>query len=116
MPLLKLQVSVPIPENKRDAILAASSKILSKVTGKPEAYVMVMIEESAGAFMAGKKAAAAFVDVRGIGGLNAKVNAQLSKDLCELCQKELGISPENVYLNFFEVPATNWGWKGSTFG
>lgn len=115
MPLMKLLVCTPVPAEKKEKLLLASSKIIARLTGKPEGYVMVTIEHGVGS-MAGKTAPAVFADVRAIGGLSGKVNAQISEEICDLLRQELDIKPENVYLNFTEVAAQNWGWKGGTFG
>ena len=66
--------------------------------------------------MSGKSGEAAFVDIRGIGGLNGETNRKLSQQVCTLLLDSLGISPDRVYLNFTDVEAGNWGWNGSTFG
>lgn len=115
MPLMKLQVSVPITDDKKDKVLPGMVAAVTKATGKPEAYMMVSVE-TADVRMAGKKEPAAYADVRGIGGFNAKVNAQITKDTCDLLNRELGIKPDNVYVTFTDVAAQNWGWNGSTFG
>ena len=114
MPLLKLQTSVPVPDDKKDSLLAAVSGILAEVTGKPETYVMVTLEGGT-ACMGGVAGPAAFADVRGIGGLDGNVNAEISKRICHLLKDELGIEGDRVYLNFTDVPAQNWGWNGGTF-
>lgn len=115
MPLIKLQTSAPIPEDRRNDILSAMSRSLADTTGKPEQYCMAILE-SGTILMAGKPARAAYADVRGIGGLTPPVNKALSKALCGLLKKELQIEPGNVYITFTDVPATNWGCNGSTFG
>ena len=115
MPLVKMQTSVSIAEEKRNEILLAASHIVAEATGKPEMYVMVTIEE--GVFlMGGKSGPAAFVDVRGIGGLTPEVNKRLSESLCSLLKEKLSIEPERVYVNFTDVSPTNWGWNSGTFG
>lgn len=116
MPLLKMQLSKPVPAEKQAALLAAASKTMAAVTGKPEVYVMVTLDQ--GAFsMSGKPAPeAAFLDVRAVGGLTPEVNRKLSKALCDLLQKELGIPSDCVFISCIDVPATNWGWKGQTLG
>jgi phenylpyruvate tautomerase PptA (4-oxalocrotonate tautomerase family) len=114
MPLLKVQTSVSIPVDKKKPILAEASRILSEVTGKPERYVMVTLEE--GAFlMGGTPGPAAFLDVRGIGGLTKSVNAELSKRFGEFLKRELNIEPLRVYLTFTDVAAQDWGWNSGTF-
>jgi len=115
MPLLKLETTVVIPEDKRSALLASLSKIVTESTGKPEQYVMVTVTQNA-ILMSGKPDSAAFVDVRGIGGLNAGVNQRMTQQICQLLSDTLGIAPDRTYLNFTEVPAENWGWNGDTFG
>ncbi len=115
MPLLKLETTVVVTDDMRKALLPALSKILADTTGKPEDYVMVTVTPSA-MLMSGKTGDAAFVDVRGIGGLNGDVNRRLSQKVCRLLQESLGVSPDRIYLNFTELAATNWGWKGNTFG
>jgi phenylpyruvate tautomerase PptA (4-oxalocrotonate tautomerase family) len=66
--------------------------------------------------MSGKPGDAAFVDVRSIGGLGGDVPANLSRKICALLAESLAIAPNRIYLNFTEVEASNWGWKGDTFG
>jgi phenylpyruvate tautomerase PptA (4-oxalocrotonate tautomerase family) len=114
MPLLKLETSVALPEDKRDTLLAALSKAVAGVTGKPEQYVMVTASQAA-FLMSGKPGAAAFVDIRGIGGLTGSVNRKLSSEVCKLLGEVLGIPAQRVYLNFTELEAGNWGWNGNTF-
>jgi phenylpyruvate tautomerase len=115
MPLLKLETTVPMPEEKGKLLLAALSKAVAGATGKPEQYVMITVSHSA-ILMSGKAGDAAFVDVRGIGGLKGETNRQLSQQICKLLRDSLGIASDRVYLNFTDVEAGNWGWNGSTFG
>ncbi len=113
--MLKLETTVPLSEEKGKPLLAALSKVMASVIGKPEQYVMVTVTQSA-MLMSGKAGDAAFVDIRGIGGLNGETNRKLSQQICKLLKDSLGIAPDRVYLNFTDVEAGNWGWNGSTFG
>ncbi len=115
MPLLKLETTVALAENKRQALLTSLSKTLAEVTGKPEQYVMVTASQVA-MQMAGKPGDAAFVDIRGIGGLSGDVNRRLSQKVCRLLSESLGVPQSRIYLNFTEIEASNWGWQGNTFG
>jgi len=115
MPLLKLETTVVVPEDKRKGLLTSLSKAAAGTIGKPEQYVMVTLSQAA-MVMSGKPGDAAFVDIRGIGGLSGDVNRKLSQQVCKLLTDSLGISPDRVYLNFTDVDASNWGWNGSTFG
>lgn len=115
MPLVQLKVSVVTTPDKQDAIVAEASRVLARDTGKPETYCMVVFETAAIA-LGGKAGPAAFVDIRGIGGLTREVNNRLAKSFCDLLEARLGIPQDRVYLNFTDVAAQNWGMKGATFG
>jgi len=115
MPLLKLETTVALSDDKRKALLAALSKIVAETVGKPEQYVMVTASPAA-ILMSGKPGEAAFVDCRSIGGLSGVVNRQLSEKICRLLNESLGLPSNRVYLNFTDVEAANWGWNGQTFG
>ncbi len=115
MPLLKLETTASLSDDQRKSLLSSLSKIMTEATGKPEQYVLVTIS-SAAMLMSGKPGETAFVDIRGIGGLSGPVNRQLSQKVCALLKDAIGIPPERIYLNFTEIEASNWGWKGNTFG
>ena len=115
MPLLKLETTVPLPEENGKPLLAALSKAVASATGKPEQYVMVTGTQST-MVMSDKAGDAAFVDIRSIGGLNGETNGKLSQQICKLLKDSIGIASDRVYLNFTDVEAGNWGWNGSTFG
>jgi phenylpyruvate tautomerase PptA (4-oxalocrotonate tautomerase family) len=115
MPLLKLETTVALPEDKRKALLASLSKAVAGTIGKPEQYVLVTVSQTA-MLMSGKAGDAAFVDIRSIGGLTDDVNRKLSQQLCKLLNDSLGLPSDRVCLNFTDVEASHWGWNGSTFG
>ena len=115
MPLLKLETTVALSEDKRQALLASLSKTVAETIGKPQQYVMVAASQAA-MQMSGSPGDAAFVDVRSIGGLTEDVNRKLSQKVCQLLNDSLGIPKNRIYLNFTEVEASHWGWNGSMFG
>jgi phenylpyruvate tautomerase len=115
MPLLKLDTTVVLSDDKRKALLASLSKIVAETIGKPEQYVMVTVNPVA-MLMSGKPGDAALVDIRSIGGLGGDVNRQLSQKVCRLLNESLGVPQDRIYLNFTDVEAANWGWQGNTFG
>jgi phenylpyruvate tautomerase len=115
MPLLQLKSSVVPEEKPRQLLLRQLSRVLAQATGKPEQYVMVLMEP-AHLLMAGQNGPAAWIEVRSIGGLDASTNRKLSASICEVIQQQLAIPPGRVYLNFVNVPADHWGWNGDTFG
>lgn len=115
MPLLKLETTVALSDEKKEALLTSLSRLVAGAIGKPEQYVMALINP-ASLIMSGKPGEAAFVDVRSIGGLSNEVNRRLAQKICSLLKNSLGVPPDRVYLNFTDVAAGNWGWNGETFG
>lgn len=115
MPLLRLETTIVLNEEKRKSLLADLSSIVAETTSKPEQYVMVTVSQSS-ILISGKAGDAAFVDVRAIGGLTASVNRQLTEKICRLLNQSLGVPGIRIYLNFTDVPGSNWGWDGKTFG
>ena len=115
MPLLRLETTVPVGDEKQQALMASLSKVVAGTIGKPEQYVMVTMSP-ASALMSGKGDASAFVEVRSIGGLSRDVNRQLAQKVSKVLNDALGIPPSRVYLNFEDVQAENWGWNNETFG
>ncbi|OGV62601.1 MAG: hypothetical protein A2498_15925 [Lentisphaerae bacterium RIFOXYC12_FULL_60_16] len=115
MPLMRIESTVTPSPAQTDAILKACSKALCQITGKPEPYTMVTFSPATVLF-AGQPVTGAFVDIRGIGGFNPDINRAISQAICRLLEEHLQIAPDHVYLNFTDVPATQWGWNGKTFG
>lgn len=115
MPLMMLKTSVTMQEGQKVELMKELSAMLAKATGKPEEYMMVLVEQADGLF-AGKQGPVAFADVRGIGGLSKPVNSRIAKELCDMLQSKLAIPPERVYCNFTEVAAAAWGWNRALFG
>ena len=115
MPLLKLETTVALSDDKAKALIATLSKTLAETTGKPEQYVMVTAAQTR-MLMAGKPGDAAFVDIRGIGGLSEDVNRKLAQRICQVLRDSLGVPQDRTYLNFTDIKATHWGWNASTFG
>jgi phenylpyruvate tautomerase PptA (4-oxalocrotonate tautomerase family) len=115
MPLVKIEISVKLTDEKKKNLALSLSGIVAQATGKPEQYVMATVADVE-ICMAGEIGPAAFVDVRSIGSINGQVNRKVSKEIKSLLEKEIGIEGGRVYLNFTDVPAGNWGWNGSTFG
>ena len=115
MPLIRMETSEKIPEEKKSELIGALSKIAAEAMGKPEAYVMAVLSE-ASMSMAGKPGPAAFLDIRSIGSINIKTNGRISREVAAFLGESLGIPGERVYISFNDASGANWGWNGNTFG
>ena len=115
MPLIRMETSVSLSEEEKISIVSELSKIAAESIGKPESYVMALLSPATMS-MAGEIGPAAFLDVRSIGGLNQKVNREISKRVAALLGERLEIPANRVYISFNSVSGVDWGYNGSTFG
>lgn len=116
MPLITVRTSSKRSLDIKEATVKELSAMVAARIGKPESYVEAVLEDDAVIAFGGELGAAAFVEVRSIGGLSSTVNEALAREICECLEQRFGIDPARVYINFFDVPPGDWGWKGSTFG
>jgi len=115
MPMISVKTTAEMDESTRERLLAGLSGLIVEGIGKPETYVMGVLE-TASVIMSGKTGNAAFVEIRSIGGLNGEVNRSLSEKVCSLLESHLHVPRDRVYINFFDISRENWGWNGKTFG
>lgn len=108
MPVVKISTSVTVPDDKREALMSAVSRAVAEILGKPEPYMMVVMD-TAPILLGGKQGPAAFLDLRSIGGLTPETNALLAERLCGLLQEMLTIPGSRVYLNFTDIQPAYWG-------
>ena len=112
MPLLSLKTSLTsIPD--QDVVHKELSSIISSITNKPEKYIMIIIQNDLSMSFDSSNSPCCFVQIMSIGSLQSK---KLSKHLCEYIETKLSIPSSRIYLSFKDVPASEWGFNGSTFG
>jgi phenylpyruvate tautomerase len=119
MPLVRIETNKALSPAQGEDLCRKASRLSAEAMGKAEKYVQVVLHAGPGDHVVvlhgGASGPGAFIDVRGIGGLSPKVNAALSKRLCDLLAT-FGIEGTRVYLNFTDVAASSWGHDGATFG
>ena len=109
MPAIILQTSVKCTNEQKDLLAKGLSKICADGIGKPESYVMSIVQDDVTTVFAGDLQPAAMLEVKSIGGLNANVNANLSKAICEFLSTSINIKSNNIYIHFTDVAGQNWG-------
>jgi phenylpyruvate tautomerase len=114
MPMIRVTTNVEI-ERAEEALLSDLSKLIAEGIGKPERYVMAVVQRQS-IVMSGQAGPSAFAEIRSIGGLGGDVRAKITAALCSLLGERLAIPAERVYVNFADVAAGDWGWNGETFG
>lgn len=112
VPLIHVRTSLPALEDA-SALLQDLSATLAAQTGKPEAYVMTLLETGLPMTFAGSDAPCAYVQIRSIGALRP---AAMTAVFSELIRARTGIPADRLYIQFEDVKASDWGWNGRTFG
>ena len=112
MPLINVRTSLPEVADSA-ALLKELSAALAQQTGKPESYVMTLLETAVPMTFAGSCDPCAYVEVKSIGALKPSA---MTKAFCDLISKRTGIPSNRIYIGFDDVKATAWGWNGKTFG
>lgn len=115
MPLCQVRTSAPVDGATAANTLVELSAAVAELLHKPEDYVLTTIDQAA-MCMGGEISKAAYVDLRSIGGLTPATNRALSKQLCEILHRRLGVAHDHIFITFTHVEPSCWGHDGGTFG
>jgi phenylpyruvate tautomerase len=114
MPYLKIETNQQLDAAAAQGLLSKSSEFTAALLGKPEKWIMVSLSHSVPMMFDGSIEPAAYVELKSI-SLSQESCAGLSKSLCDFLNKELGVPPERVYIEFWSINGKMFGWNGGTF-
>jgi len=114
MPLLSIRTNASIEDSAKQQILGRVSGRVAELLGKPEQYVMVVLEADVLMLFGGSSDPAACLNLKSL-GLPVERTGDLSAALCDLMHHELNIDPSRVYIGFSSPDRSMWGWNGRTF-
>ena len=112
MPLINLRTSLPAVADAEGLLLELSSA-LAQQTGKPEGYVMTMLETAVPMTFGASREPSVFVEIKSIGSLRPPA---MTAAFCDLISARTGVPSNRIYIQFEDVQAASWGWDGRTFG
>ncbi|KAK3221381.1 hypothetical protein Dsin_008406 [Dipteronia sinensis] len=115
MPTLNVYTNVPVDAVIASDILRDATKAVAKIIGKPESYVMILLNGGVPIAFSGTEGPAAYGELISIGGLSPSVNAKLSSIIADILQTKLSIDSSRFYIKFFDVERSFFGFNGSTF-
>ncbi|MBD2103888.1 phenylpyruvate tautomerase MIF-related protein [Leptolyngbya sp. FACHB-261] len=117
MPLIKVQTSVPAPEQIQIGdLLRSLSASLTKHLSKPESYVMTVFEPDTAMTFAGSFEPSCYVEVKSVGNMTAAQTSSMSQDFCQQIEQALEVPKNRIYIEFTNARGELWGWNGFTFG
>jgi len=114
VPYLKIQSNHSLSEQQIKELLRHASTTVAEQLGKPESYVMVVVEPPVPMLFAGNDAPVVFMELKSI-GLTESQTPGLSDTLCKLAHETMGVDLDRVYIEFVDAPRKMWGWNGRTF-
>ncbi|WP_456380195.1 phenylpyruvate tautomerase MIF-related protein [Thiolapillus sp.] len=115
MPLLTLTTNQSLSAAQKTSLPTALSTEVARLLGKPESYVMVIVQDEQIMVMGGTTDTTAYLQLKSL-GLPEIDTESLSAALCDLVTETLEIPADRIYIEFFNPPRHLWGWNRSTFG
>ena len=112
MPLINVRISSSNVTNA-NLLLKELSNQLASSTGKPEKYVMCLLQTEVPMTFSGSDDPCCYVEIKSIGSLQP---SQMTESFCSLIESKTGIPSNRIYVNFEDVDATKWGYDRQTFG
>lgn len=114
MPYIDVKTTSSVSDEKCAALKAALGKAISVIPGKSESWLMVEIEPECKIWFRGDASSdSAYVTVAVYGSLSDSAASAMTSEVCRILDKELGISPDRIYVSYSEHD--KWGWNGSNF-
>ncbi|MBC18151.1 MAG: hypothetical protein CL942_14005 [Desulfovibrio sp.] len=112
MPLIKVETNVSLDEPVKTA--QHFSSVVADMLGKPESYVLTIVEHDKTMLFGGEDSPAAFVTLDSI-GLPEDRTEEFSAALAVVIQQALGVVPERAYISFGSIDRHLLGWSRKTF-
>ncbi len=114
MPLLRVTTNKPLGETEQQQAVKTLSASVAGLLGKPESYVMVILQVNSAMLFAGSDSPLAYLELKSL-GLPEDKTGEFSSALCSLASAQLGVTPDRTYIEFSSPPRHFWGWNSSTF-
>ncbi len=112
MPLINVRTSVSNIDNS-ELLLQELSRELAVISGKPEKFVMALLETDVPMMFASSADPCCYIEIKSIGAIKP---SEMSEVFCKIVSSKTGIPSSRIYIRFEDIPAKYWGWDGRTFG
>ncbi len=112
MPFIEVKTNQNIADSK-SIIKSELGSAITAVPGKSEGWLMVEISDRLDMYFKGSDEPCAMFEVAIYGKASDNAYDDLTKRLCEISQKYLGVSPDRTYVKYTEIE--HWGYNGFNF-
>ncbi len=111
MPFIEVKTSAHLTEDKKIALKSGLGEIITLIPGKTESVLMVGLLGDYDLYFGGDEVdKGAYVEVKMFKTTTRELKSAVNDGICDLLKRSLAISPDNVYITFFEQP--EWGFRG----
>ena len=114
MPLLTISTNIALDNETAQVLCLAASSHVANLLGKPESYVMVILQTNITMCFAGNAAPCASLQLKSL-GLPGQQTTGFSASLCDFLHQQTGIPTERIYIEFSDPERHMWGWDRRTF-
>jgi phenylpyruvate tautomerase PptA (4-oxalocrotonate tautomerase family) len=114
VPLLRVTSNLEISAEKQRDITKQLSASIAEMLGKPENYVMIVLQTNKAMSFAGSNDPLAYVELKSL-GLPEDKTTDFSASICQLVNYLLDIPPSRTYIEFSSPARHFWGWNSDTF-
>jgi phenylpyruvate tautomerase PptA (4-oxalocrotonate tautomerase family) len=112
MPVLHITTNITV--NDPTSLAKQASSLAADMLGKPESYVMVIVDGNADMVFAGADDPCAHLVMKSL-GLPESETKNYSAKLCAFVEQQLGVSASRTYIEFVSPERHMFGWNSSTF-
>lgn len=110
MPFIQVNVSQTLKDTQKEQLKARLGEVITLIPGKTEAVTMIDIADSRAIYKDGKPIDGGFIEVRLYGAAQQSSKEAMTEAVFAAMEELLGIKPQNLYLNIFEM--SSWGTGG----
>jgi len=114
MPTMIIKTNIDVSSDKQAEFLQHCSQLTASILGKPEGYVMVILEDRRKMIFGGNDTPTAYIEFKSI-GLPEDQTPGFSQSICEYISDFTGIPANRIYIEFANANRHLWGWNSTTF-
>ncbi len=111
MPFIEVKTNQNISD--KAALKTALGEAITAIPGKSEAWLMVELEDSKAMYFQGSDKPCAMFEVAIFGKASDDAYDDLTKRICAISEKQLGVSPDRTYVKYSEIE--HWGYNNFNF-
>ena len=114
MPCITIKTNQSLENEQQLDCCHSISEKTAHLLGKPESYVMALLDTQVSMTMSGTIEPAAYIELKSI-NLPEDKTSELSSALCQHISTLLEIKPNRIYIEFTNAQRHLWGWDNKTF-